>query len=297
MNNSDKAIVALLVGAFVIGASPIFVRFSELGPIATGFHRTFLSLPLLYVWMYAEERTIDTLSALSFGEWRIIVAAGLFFVGDLIFWHWSIGLTTVAHATLFSNFTPVLVALGAYFLFGQRMSWGFAAGVLLTFAGAAILVNVSANFGAGHVRGDAYGLVTAVFYAGYMLSVAKLRQNIRPARIMFWSSVVSSVGLALASMAAGETLIPSSLAGIATLFGLAWLCQAMGQGLIAYAFGHLPAGLTAVIVLLQPLSAAFLGWLLLGETIGSQQMAGGAMILGGILVARLNTKLAEGRRS
>jgi hypothetical protein len=48
------ALPALLAGGIAIGFSPIFVRLSELGPIATGFHRLFLALPLLRLWMQWE---------------------------------------------------------------------------------------------------------------------------------------------------------------------------------------------------------------------------------------------------
>jgi hypothetical protein len=50
------ALPALLVGGIAIGFSPIFVRLSELGPIATGFYRLLLALPLLWLWMHWEGR-------------------------------------------------------------------------------------------------------------------------------------------------------------------------------------------------------------------------------------------------
>ncbi len=50
------AFPALLVGGIAIGFSPLFVRLSELGPVATGFYRLFLALPLLCLWMRWEER-------------------------------------------------------------------------------------------------------------------------------------------------------------------------------------------------------------------------------------------------
>src|ERR1700738_629245 len=50
------ALPALLAGGIAIAFSPIFVRLSELGPIATGFHRLFLALPLLWLWMHWDGR-------------------------------------------------------------------------------------------------------------------------------------------------------------------------------------------------------------------------------------------------
>jgi drug/metabolite transporter (DMT)-like permease len=59
-----------------------------------------------------------------------------------------------------------------------------------------------------------------------------------------------------------------------------------GQGLIAYAFAHLPASLSAVSLLLQPVMAALFAWALFAEAIGPAQFAGGAIVLAGIWLAR-----------
>jgi len=58
-----------------------------------------------------------------------------------------------------------------------------------------------------------------------------------------------------------------------------------GQGLIAYAFGHLPASLTSLNLLLQPMFAAVLGWVLLGQAMGGQQLLGASVVLGALAFA------------
>ena len=62
--------------------------------------------------------------------------------------------------------------------------------------------------------------------------------------------------------------------------------QVLGQGLIAYAFAHLPASLSSVSLLVQPVMAALFAWALFGEAIGIVQLAGGAIVLTGIWIAR-----------
>jgi drug/metabolite transporter (DMT)-like permease len=60
----------------------------------------------------------------------------------------------------------------------------------------------------------------------------------------------------------------------------------MGQGLIAYALGHLPASFSALVILIEPLTAAVLGWAWLGEALTVMQALGGVIVLAGIMVAR-----------
>ena len=105
------ALPALLFGAIAIGFSPIFVRLSELGPVATGFYRLLLALPLLWLWMRWEQRAAAETRRVAALP---IAVAGILFAGDILFWHWSITTTTVADATLFANFAPVIVTVGAW---------------------------------------------------------------------------------------------------------------------------------------------------------------------------------------
>jgi drug/metabolite transporter (DMT)-like permease len=277
-----RALPALLIGGIAIGFSPIFVRLSELGPVATGFYRLFLALPLLWLWMQREARPRGTAKA----GWLPMAVPGILFAGDILFWHWSITYTTVANATLFANFAPVVVTFGAWFWLREQITLRFLAGMALAMGGAALLVNASAALGARYVLGDLLGLITACFFGAYVLAVARLRERSAASAIMFYSSAVSCGLLLAATLMSGESLLPRSANGWIVLFALAWISQAMGQGLIAYALGHLPASFSALAILIEPLTAALLGWVWLGEALGVLQAIGGAIVVAGITVAR-----------
>src|SRR3984957_14831758 len=87
------ALAALFVGACAVASSGIFVRLSQTGPTATGFWRGVLALPLLCVWAWVEARQRGTRWYRWIGDARIFWA-GVFFTGDLAFWHWSLVLTS-----------------------------------------------------------------------------------------------------------------------------------------------------------------------------------------------------------
>lgn len=281
------ALPALALGAAFIGCSPIFVRLSELGPTATAFWRLALALPLYYAWMkIADRRRGAPLPPLAPGSRRRLILAGLLFTGDLFSWHWSIHMTSVANSTLLANFAPVFVVFGAWLLFGDRPRPVFLAGLALTVAGAVCLIGDSFSIGTQHVAGDGLALVTAFFFGTYLLTVKDLRERIDAPRLMLWSSAVTAASLLPLALLSGESVLPTSYEGFFVLLGLAWISQGLGQGLIAEAFGHMPAGFSSLVILIEPLSAAILGWALLGEALGPWQALGGALILFGILVAR-----------
>src|SRR5262245_5263569 len=92
------ALAALVFGAIAMGASVLFVRWADVGPYASAFWRVFLALPFLFAWMRVENR-----STVRPRLDRTLLLAGLFFTGDLFFWHLAILGTTVANATFLAT--------------------------------------------------------------------------------------------------------------------------------------------------------------------------------------------------
>jgi drug/metabolite transporter (DMT)-like permease len=199
-------------------------------------------------------------------------------------------LTSVANSTLLANVAPIVVTLVSWLVFGQRFSGTFLAGLGVALAGAGILMGRSLTVGLDHLAGDALGLVTALFYGGYILSVGRLRAGFSTATIMTWSGVVTALALLPVVLASGESLLPHSGHGWAVLAALALISHAAGQSLIAWALAHLPAAFSSVSLLAQPAAASVFAWLLLGEALGLWQAIGATVVLAGIALARRGSR-------
>jgi drug/metabolite transporter (DMT)-like permease len=285
-SSSRFAFAALLAGATGIGFAPVLVRLSEIGPSATAFFRILFALPLLWGWLGIErEKSPSARRPVNRNDYLWLVSAGLFFTGDLAVWHWSLQFTSVANSTLLTNFAPIFVTLGARFLFAEHISRGFVLGMLLALGGAVMLVGASFNLNARHLLGDLLAIGTALFYAGYLLAVKHLRHSFSSATIMAWSGLVSCPALLLIAVCSGENLLPASAGGWWVLIALALISHVGGQTLIAYAFGHLPASFSSVSLLLQPVVAAAVAWLVLHEPLSFPQGLGGLVVLAGITLA------------
>jgi drug/metabolite transporter (DMT)-like permease len=278
----NPALGVLLIGATCIALSPIFVRLSEAGPTATAFWRVALAVPPLWLFCFmgAARRSYP-------GKWPLLLAAGFAFAGDLAFWHTSIKLTSVANSTLLANLASLFVTLAAWIFLRQRPSRVFLAGLGAALFGVTLLVHTSLEFSPTGLKGDALGVVTAMFYAGYILAVKGLRDRGETALyLMAVTSTLSAALLLPAAIATGEPFFPATVSGWITLLGLALVSHALGQGLIAYALAHLPAAFSSVSLLFQPVMAALFAWLLLAEPLVALQVAGGLIVLLGIWLAR-----------
>ncbi|MBL9134264.1 MAG: DMT family transporter [Verrucomicrobiales bacterium] len=278
-----RGLAALIVGAILIGFAPIWVRWSEVGSAATAFWRLAFALPILGIWAARERRDPAPPSR---HWWVWMLAAGVCFALDLSAWHLSIRLTTVANATLLGNLAPIFVTIGAWFFLSERVGHSFFTGMTVALLGAWLLTGAKPGMDPARLRGDFFGVATALFYGAYQLCVARLRRDLGSGRLLLGSSLASTPVLACIALALDEKFIPDTARGWGVLMGLSLTAHVLGQGLITYGFAHLPAGLSSLTLLIQPLVATFAGWWLFQESLGALQMAGGALLLTGLYLAR-----------
>lgn len=288
MSSRAVALLVLLAAACVLGLAPILVRLTETGPAAAGFWRFALALPLLAALTArpgAERLGRPTM-------WMLL--AGLFFALDLSFWHYGIVMTSVANATVLCNLTPVVVTLFAWVVLKERPGRLFLAALALALLGAfAMAAGASGTQGSNPLLGDLFSLSVAVWYSGYFLAVQRARTSAGAMRITFWATLLGAPLLGGLALMLGEDMIPVTAAGWAACVGLG-VMHVFGQGGVAWALGRLPASITAVTILIQPIVAALLGWWVFGETLTPIQAAGGALVLAAIVLAQRSTVKRKG---
>ena len=279
---------ALVVGAVAMGSSPIFVRLADVGPFTSAFWRMALAIPVLWFWLKAEASRAPVPALVPARDWQLIAGIGFLFAGDLFFWHLAIVNTSIANATLLATMTPLAVVFGAWMFLNEKITPGILTGVASGVLGALLLVGASQTFQPENVYGDISGLITACFFGSYFLSVAYARRRMSAAQVMFYPAIVSAGFLLAAALLLEDQLLPQSLEGVAALCALALISHVGGQGLTAYALGHLPAVFSSLVMFIEVLAAASMAWAILSEQVTVWQLGGGLLILAGIYAARPN---------
>jgi drug/metabolite transporter (DMT)-like permease len=280
--------IVLVAAAMVLGLAPILVRLAEVGPAAAGMWRFAFSLPLLLI--LTARPGGDGVGRPS--KWMAL--AGLFFVLDLGFWHYGIVMTSVANATTLCNLTPVVVTAFAWIVWGQRPSRMFLIALALAMLGAlAMAAGADGGQGSNPLLGDVFSLSVALWYAGYFLAVQAARRTAGALRVTLWSTALGLPLLLIAALALREDLTPETAGGWAALAGLG-VMHVVGQGGVAWALGRLPASVTAVTILVQPVVAALLGWVLFAEALTPVQALGGALVLGAVVLAQRSAQKKAG---
>lgn len=281
------AVLGTLYTAVALALVPVFVRISEVGPIATAFYRFFLSFPFLMTWMIYDQLRVPNLrSPATFKEYFLILGAGAFLALDITLWHWSIMYTTVINATLLNNLTTIFVALGSWLFLKHPINKPAKQGIFLALLGSIILVGYNFKVDIDHLWGDFLALISAFFFTAFIITIKELRRHFRSPTILAWGALPTMYILAIIAYFSGENFFPATSYGWLPLLGMAFLVHIMGQGLMTYSMGHISATLSSLIVGLSPVFAAFFAWLLFGENLTWVQGLGAAIVLSGIYIAK-----------
>lgn len=277
-------VAALLLGNVALAMGPWFVRLADTGPVAAGFWRLALALPVLALLARANGQPLGGLPRKTV---LVVIAGGLFFGLDIASWHVGIGLTRLANATLFGNAGSLVL-----------MVWGFIAwrrlpegrewpALVAALAGAAILMGRSFEISPRTLLGDLFCLLAGLLYAGYLLILKDARKTLGGWSLLTWSSGASAVLLLAIAVLAGETVLPIDWR---PLIGLAISSQLIGQGLLVYALRHFSPLVIGIALLCQPAVAALAGWISFGEVLTLVDLVGIALVASALVLARLTVR-------
>ncbi len=285
--STTLALAALVTGALAMGISPVFVRHADVGPFASAFWRVSLALPILLAWTLLERRARgDERLWRGFSLAPAVVLSGLFFAGDLAFWHLAILNTTMANATFMACLAPVWVLVLSGIFIGEPVPARSFVGLAICLAGASLLIGSSWSVDPGRLIGDFYGLVTSFFFGLYFLALRVARRTLKSGELAFSSTFVTSLVLLGVALISGNGLLPSTPEGVLALAALGFVSHAGGQGLLTVALGTLSAVFSSLVIFIEAIAAAMFGWLFFAEAMGPYQIGGALLIMAGIWLAR-----------
>ncbi|MEU1122546.1 DMT family transporter [Streptomyces sp. NPDC005899] len=290
--------LALAVSTLGVGSALIFVRLSEVDPTATLMWRMVVATCLVGA-MTVPRGSRPALREVTRRDMGLLLVASLVAGLDLLANQWAVLYTSVANTALLMNLSPVFLLLLAGLVLRQHIPPAKIGVTVLALLGCAMVVLGDAGTSASGDRstlGDALALSSAALYATFMLLTKHLRERVPTALIMLTNSAVIAVMLAPVTALTSDPVLPGSAGGYLLIFAYALVSQLLGHGLMTYALGVVDAGLASMSVLLRPVVAAALGWMVLDETMGLSQVAGGVVILASLFLFQWLDPQRQARR-
>ena len=258
---------------------------AELSPFEVALFRFSLAgvfYAALWRWSGAPIPRRDLLALAGLGVLAVPVNQGLFLYG--------MSLTTPGHAALLYALAPVFVFLFARWRLGERATALKIAGVALAFGGVVVVLAgrgaVGLDIAGRGLVGDLLVLVAVVAWSIFAVAGKPYTERY---------GVLASTGVAIA--AGSAAYLPFGLAlSDPSAFGRAsagaWssvLYLALAQSVLAYllyywALRRSDASRVAIWSNTQPVLAAGLAWALYGEAVTATFVAGGAMVIAGVVL-------------
>lgn len=287
---------SLPAGLWIMGLSvlcsafgPALVRLSPVDAASTAFWRLgFCLLPALLLAYRATRQGARQeagrsllLPLLPRRDIGLALLAGLLYAGDLVLWNGAILRTTILEASMLVMIYPVVVALIGVTLLAQQAGWRLWAGCGLCFAGIA-LMSLHRDGGQSDWVGNAMALGAALFYAISFLIIADLSRRHAAARVAFWESLGAALGTLPIALTEPRFLpvTPRDWSFMAvyaalTLISLLALNRALRT---------LPAAMAATLGYGMPVLATILAVLIFSEWPTGMALAGGAIIVCGLVL-------------
>lgn len=279
--------VALGIAIVAVSTASVFIRYAQADASSLAIAAYRLGLAALILLPLAWLRHGREFQILKARDWLWALASGVFLAIHFATWITSLEYTTVASSVVLVSTSPLWVALAARLFLKEPFPPKLLAGLALAMAGSIVISFAEARSGISSrpLLGNALALAGALAVSGYWLIGRRLRRQ-----ISLIPYVTMVYGFAALTLLAAALLMRRPLAGFRTstygwLLLLALIPQLLGHSSFNWALKHLPAAYVAVATLGEPVGAAFLAYLLLGETPQVTKVIAAGVILAGIYLA------------
>ena len=263
--------IAVLISAVLMGTLPYFVKNIDLQPFSITFIRVSFGLMFVLAFMLV----LREKPKLSFGLFLL----GLINTGVVAFYISAISMLYAAFAALLLYMAPVYISM--YKLFRGEIR---ATSLIVTFLGASGLFLMLYPFGDVNA-GIIFGFLSGLLYALLFAYLRKLRKNYSSLQITFSNLFVGTLLLS------PSFIYIKDFEPIYVLLGL--IPTAIPFVLLSYGMRYVKEERGAVIALVEPVVASFIGFAVFGEVLNLRQLAGAATILLASFVSTLNKEGEE----
>lgn len=244
--------VRLFAGAVLISFSPVFVKLVSVSPTTSGFYRVLLGGTALALFLVLTGRKLSFTKRV----WTALTLSAVFFALDLWFWHRSIIYIGPGLATLLANFQVFIMTAAGVMLLSQRPTATQLVAIPLAMTGLAMIVGLDwQSLRQDYRVGVIFGLLTAVCYAGYLLTMRQARTDSRyivPSREIAVMSLIAASMLGMTAIAEGESLSVPNVSDAIWLACYGLLAHGLGLMFIASSLAKVTTTEVGLALLLQP---------------------------------------------
>ena len=276
-------IIMIVVGVVGISLSSIFVKYSSAPSAVTAAYRLLWTILLMSPVTFGRREIRQELFHVSRRNLLLSILSGVFLAFHFTLWFESLHHTSVASSTTIVCTEVIWVSLGYALLLKGRMSLRSVLAIAVTLVGSALIAFADSSAGGAHLYGDLLSLLAAITVAAYVLLGRVVRESVSTTVYTFVVYASCAVMLLLFCLVQRNSLFGYGFSGILVGLLLAVFSTILGHSIFSWCLKYFSPSFVSASKLCEPVVAAILAGFLFGETPAALQLAGGALILGGVL--------------
>jgi len=279
----QKHYIVLLIGVISVSFAAVFIRLADAPSLVIATYR--MCIAALIIAPAAWFRSRDEIRGLTRRDVGMVVLSGVFLALHFGLWIASLSYTSVATSVVLVTSNPIFVGIASYLIFHEKLTRQTILGIAICLAGAVIIGYGNWQVSSESFWGGVLALLGALSVAGYLLIGWRLRQRIGLLSYASLTYTVAAVLLLVAVLIAGYDLTGYSSNTYLMFILLAVVPQVIGHSSLNWSLRFVSATLVTIAVLGEPVGATALAYIILDESPTLMEIAGGILILSGIVIA------------
>lgn len=281
------SVASVVASALVWGTSFAVskVALASIPPLWLAWLRFVCAAAFLLIWLLIRREDLR----LGRRELLGMVAGGILgYTLNHIFENVGLALSTASEISLMMGVFPVLSLVVEGLVYHRKFSHTELAGIAVSVLGVVLIIGPGTLLGAARGRrllGDSLIVLSGICWAFYSLLVKNLAQSSSPVKTAMFQMLFGS--LVLLPLAAAFETPPARIPSVA-VWAVAYLvvfCSVGGYSLYNYGVTGMTSTQAVNILNLIPVFGVLTSWALLHETILPAQVAGGAIVLAGVVLS------------
>jgi len=294
MPSKTKAHIAVLAANFIFGVNFSTVKYitpSVIQPFGLNVCRVSISLILFWL-LYLLKPSKPGIAKKDIPLFILCAITGVAI--NQLFFIKGLSLTTSIHASLLSLSTPIIVTIVAAWLLKEKLTTAKLTGLALGVSGAGILIakRSAAHTGTNILLGDVLIIINAVSYGFYFVLVRPLMQRYTPLHVIRW---VFTLGALIIIPVGWKQFSATDWSAFSLYHWLCFFFVIIGATFLAYLFNTygvsaLGPSITGAYIYTQPVFAAVIAILFLGEQFDLYKGIAAILILAGVYIVNLKRR-------
>jgi drug/metabolite transporter (DMT)-like permease len=276
----NRPVALVWFGTAMFSTGPVMVAAATVPGAVFSFWRLWIGAAVMVLLALAERRWHGTHLTRTGLRW--MVACGVAFGVHQLLFMIALRMTTVVDVTLMNTLAPVVVALLAVPLFGERPGPAFRLWSLVAIVGGIVVAVAGSSGPQGQPAGMVLAAGNVVFYSLFFVWSKQARNHIETMPFLAGTNTVAAVVVSAYVLLSRAPLTEISAHDLALCAGVALLPGFVGHFSVTWSLRWVPANIPPVIMLSIPVIAGVLAWILLGQGTTPTKVAGGLLTLAGV---------------